>query len=526
MNPAETGQAYAMRRCKPADATDYGLGLLLPLVIVGGLLVVDPSLAHWFLFPLALCGMLIGPDATRWLRGRMDTFDPKGMVGLVGLHFFVAAPMLVAMQDYDAIEKVYVDDWRPWLGMMGFLNAAGLLVYQAVHAWAIRRPSRAERSFWQLRTSTATTALLIVLILAVGAHTFFLVRLGGLGAFLELKTYGREARVGDVRGMGTLMAMGRSIPILLIIMLTVWRYRRMRRATNLIVVNALMVAAIVAQFFIAGLTGSRGSLVWTLFWTVGIVHFFWRRIPVRWVLAGMVPLLAFMYLYAFYKEMGTRALEAIRSTSGRETLEYRTGRTFAGMLIGDFSRADVQAAQLKVLLEHPWDYHYRYGTTYLTSVMPLIPRWIYPNKTDSGKIIAGTEMLSGPGSYAPKDFVWRTGVGRRLTRIYGLAGEAMLNFGVVGILPAFAVFGYVVARLRRRMHSYLVRDSRLLTAPFLCIVILLLLTHDVDNLVARMVFNWMIPALVVRAVSARIPRQVSAAQTVPPLGVPAAVVPR
>ncbi len=526
MNPLETGQAYAMRRCQPADATDYGLGVLLPLLIIGGLLIVNSTLAHWFLLPLALCGMLIGPDAVRWLRGRMDTFDPKGMVALVGLHFFVAAPMLVAMQDYDSIEKVYVDDWRPWLGLMAIFNAAGLLVYQAVHAWAVKRPSRAERTFWHLRTSTATTILLVVLLVVVSAHTFFLVRLGGLGAFLELKTYGHEARVGDVRGMGTLMALGRSIPILLIIMLTVWRYRRMRKAANLMVVNALLVAVIVAQFFVAGLTGSRGSMVWTLFWTAGIVHFFWRRIPVRWVLAGMVPLLAFMYLYAFYKEMGTHALEQIRSKSGRETLEYRTGRTFAGMLIGDLSRADVQAAQLKVVLERPWEFRYRYGMTYVTSIMPLIPRWIYPNKTDSGKIIAGTEMLAGPGSYAPKDFVWRTGIGRRLTRIYGLAGEAMLNFGLLGILPAFAVFGYVVGRIRRRMLTYLVRDSRLLTAPFLCIAILLLLTHDLDNLAARMVFNWMIPALVVRFVSARIPREVPAPLTAPAYAMPGAVVPR
>src|SRR5271163_3327239 len=40
---------------------------------------------HWFLIPVSLCGILIGIDAVEWLRGRVDLYDPAGIVGLLGV---------------------------------------------------------------------------------------------------------------------------------------------------------------------------------------------------------------------------------------------------------------------------------------------------------------------------------------------------------------------------------------------------------------------------------------------------------
>lgn len=116
------------------------------------------------------------------------------------------------------------------------------------------------------------------------------------------------------------------------------------------------------------------------------------------------------------------------------------------MLIGDLGRADVQAAQFYVATTKPWHYRYRFGSTYPASVVPLIPRKLWPGKPDdSGKVIAGTEMIYGPDAYRSK----RTTLSSlRATNIYGLAGEAMLNFGVAGIIPVFGIWGYIVGRIR------------------------------------------------------------------------------
>jgi len=500
----------ALRRCQPPDALDYGAAFCIPLLIIAGFCTVNTQLVHWFLAPLFACGVLVSVDAVRWLRARMDTYDPKGLIGLVGVHFFLVAPLLVAHYDPERVNDVYVSDWKFWLGAMGGLNAAGLIGYQLVQRWAARGPARSGKRRWMLNADTASVVILVVLVLAIGAHAIYLSRLGGLSGYVARRTHG-ESQVGaETRGLGPLMALGRSIPILVVILLTTWRYRRLQRSSNLIMVNTLMILAIAAQVFVAGLTGSRGATVWLLFWTVGIAHFFWRRIPVAWVVIGMVPLLAFMYVYSFYKNVGSRVLELAEGTTARVSLESETRRTFTGMLVGDLSRADIQAGALKVLYDGPWSYRLRYGATYPTAIVPLIPRALMPEKSESGKVIAGTEMFTGPGSYAELGRILYFGGGRRMTSVYGLAGEAMLNFGALGVVPAFAIFGFITGRARRRILSYSVGDARLLTAPFVSMALLLLLTHDLDNLAQQALFNWVVPATILFFVSTKLPQRAAA----------------
>jgi hypothetical protein len=83
----------------------------------------------------------------------------------------------------------------------------------------------------------------------------------------------------------------------------------------------------------------------------------------------------------------------------------------------------------------------------------------------------------------------------------------MLNFVIVGGPVAFAVFGFIVGKIRRRVHSYIRGDTRLLTAPFLTILCTLLLTHDSSNVVAVTLFYWAVPALIVFITSDRLTKE-------------------
>ena len=65
------------------------------------------------------------------------------------------------------------------------------------------------------------------------------------------------------------------------------------------------------------------------------------------------------------------------------------------------------------------DFQYSYGKTYAEAFAFMIPKYLWPDRPE-GKVTAGTEALFGRGSYDP--------VLHRATYIYGLAGEAMLNF--------------------------------------------------------------------------------------------------
>lgn len=492
-----------MKPCEPVDFLDILIAILWPLIIIAVFCLINKDLVHWFVLPLYFCGVLIGVDAIHWLRGKTDIYDPKGIIGVLGCHFFVSAPLLVAHLTVERVGRVYVDDWRTWLGYVAFFNAGGLILYQWSQSAAYKKPVRSAKTYWALNSGRVSIVIPVVLAIVLFSHAFFMIKLGGLGGLLAVKTYGFGAV--DVAGLGPIMVFGRSIPMLVFISLTIWWYRKLNRSSNIFVVGFILFLFLIMQFLTAGLTGSRGATMWGIFWAAGIVHFFWRPIPIKWVLLAMAPFLLFMYLYSFYKDLGIRAFDLFKGRATIEALSVESERTFSGMLIGDLSRADVQAAQLHVLVDKPWDYRYRLGSTYLTSVIPLIPRKLWPTKPDdTGKVIAGTEMLYGPETYQSikTSVIW---TGRRSTRIFALAGEAMLNFGIFGILPAFAVWGYIVGRIRRRLLSYRFGDMRLLTAPFLVNLCFLMLMYDLANIAAVTLFKWAIPALVVYLVSVGLP---------------------
>lgn len=502
IGPGNQPLPFAQARAAPIDFWDVVIAGVGVFFILATFCALDVDIVHWFLFPVFLSGLLVGVDAVRWLRAKMDTFDPKGVIGVLGVHFFVVAPLLVVYYDFPSVEGIYIDDWRPWLGSVAALNCVGLVLYQVIETSAYRQPAKSSPRYRVLNVGAASLLVPMMLVFAILAHVGYLLRIGGIGTLVDIRTYGVGAVRVEAGGFGPLMVIGRSIPIFTLLLLTLWRFRRTRKAQSLFLPNALLVVVLALQVVVSGAAGSRSDTAYQLLWALGVVHFVWRRISVKWILLGLIPFICFMYLYSFYKNIGSHAFGVLTGKVSLEAAEYESKRTFVGMLVGDLSRADVQAAQFSALVDRPWYYRYRWGGTYLASVIPIIPRTIWPDKpTDVGKVAAGTELLWGPGTYASAGAILMFGTGKRSTRVYGLAGEAMLNFGPWSVPLAFGVFGYIVARIRRRMQSYRVGDARLFLAPFFIVVSLLLLTHDTDNLVMQTVFNWLLPAITIYIVS-------------------------
>src|SRR5258708_32923906 len=86
-------------------------------------LLASEQTAHWFLIPVLCCGIVIGCDAVDWFRGRLSLFDPAGIIGLLGVHFFFLAPLLHVT--WDSWMR-YIDpplDWRELLGCIANLNS-------------------------------------------------------------------------------------------------------------------------------------------------------------------------------------------------------------------------------------------------------------------------------------------------------------------------------------------------------------------------------------------------------------------
>jgi len=117
------------------------------------------------------------------------------------------------------------------------------------------------------------------------------------------------------------------------------------------------------------LRGSRSNTIWGVFWAVGIIHFWVRPLSKRMVLAGVCLLVAFMYLYGFYKALGRDVLTVYEQGTLSE-LGEKLDRTFEGLVLGDLGRSDVQAFLLYRLSMPGRDYTYAWGRTYLGTLAP------------------------------------------------------------------------------------------------------------------------------------------------------------
>jgi hypothetical protein len=164
-----------------------------------------------------------------------------------------------------------------------------------------------------------------------------------------------------------------------------------------------------------------------------------------------------------------------------QELELSTGRTLEGLLLGDLVRVDVQSYQL-YKLHSAGDYKLRWGKTYTSALLRNLPTRVWPGRpADSEKTIAGTELFYGPSRYIPGDR-WRN-----TSKVFGLAGEAMLNFGIWLAPVPFAVWGFLVGRFRRAVFSWSRADARRFLVPFIALLMTIALFGDLDNLISLVI---------------------------------------
>lgn len=244
-----------------------------------------------------------------------------------------------------------------------------------------------------------------------------------------------------------------------------------------------------------GLRGSRSNTIWGLFWAAGIIHFWIRPLSKKVVFVSCIFLVFFMYFYGFYKNVGLDSLNTFKSAEARAELTQETGRSLEGMLFGDLGRSDVQAFLLYRLSRPERDYEYALGRTYLGAVAILIPRSLWPDRPPT-KRKEGTEAEYGMGSYIPG--IWQS------SKVFGLAGETMLNFGPVLVPFAFLVLGFVVGRVRRLMVSLEPSDSRLIMLPFLVNLCFVILVGDSDNILFFLIKDGAVPFVVLAASSTKL----------------------
>lgn len=465
------------------------------LVIAAWLALTHEALVHWFILPVLVCGILIGTDAVDYLSGRLTMFDPVGILGLFGVHFFFLAPLLHVA--WDSYLESYLEqpvEWRDWLGYMALFNAAGIGLYRIgcrrASGWGGDAPPRVR---WQCDRRALLWACAVGLLISGSIQMWFYASHGGILGYIEAVSADVGVPEADSvdAGMGIVFMVSESFPILAIIFYAVATERKKYlRLTGVIL--AVFIAFFLLKMIFGGFRGSRASIVWALFWAAGIVHVWVRPLSRKFVALGLCFLVTFMYLYGFYKGLGKDVFAAMEDG----TLEEKTQRGWHSMLLGDLGRSDVQAFLLYRITRAQSDYQLAWGRTYVGTFALLIPRSIWPERPPI-KTREGTDAFFGAGTYDRGQ--WYS------SKVYGIAGETMLNFGPWPIPFAYLLFGIVVGRLQRLLRVLKPGDTRLLIHPFLVMWCFSIIQSDSDNLLFNFIKDGMMPLAVVFVGSRRIP---------------------
>jgi hypothetical protein len=470
--------------------TSLAISFFLCTLTACGFLLASRPIAHWFVIPVLCCGVLIGSDAVDWFRNRLSLFDPAGIIGLLGVHFFFLTPLLHVT--WDSWMR-YIDpppDWRDWLGRMAILNGAGLLLYQfGRRRAAVWRQHTTNETLWQLNRKRLLWVAGSALVLSGALQIWVYARQGGILGYIETFTEAAQypESASGFKGMGWIFMLSESFPILGMIYFVV-RAGHLRTTKAWPVIILVLLGFFVLQMLFGGLRGSRSNTIWAVFWAVGIIHFWIRPFSRKFLFVGACLLVIFMYFYGFYKDLGKETWTAFRGGVIPAEVSVKTGRTFDVVLLGDLGRADVQAFLLYRLSMPNRDYQYAWGGTYLASTTLLIPKAIWPDRPP-GKTKAGTEAQYGVGSWDEQK--WSSSL------VYGLAGEAMLNFGPIAVPFAYGFFGLIVGLLQRFSYRLRSWDTRLLVYPFLVNSCFSILQSDSDNLLFNLIKGGFLPTLVI-----------------------------
>jgi len=467
-----------------ARTTDFLLAGILCSLIALGFAVYSERYHHWFLVPLIACGILIGGDAVSWIRRREMLFNPATLLSVVGFHCFFLAPLLMLAWEY---EMPYLrgqpDDWREWLGIMAILNAVGLYLYR----WArdlVRKSGQtgAPPSYRLLDSREFPIVVWVSIILCTALQIYIYIDVGGIKGFADRYL----ADPDSWKNTGWMFAIAESAPILAMITLAT-RLRKSPRRPGWPFLTVVLAAFFVVQLFFGALRGSRMNTMICLFWAAGIVHYWIRPIQRKLALTGVACLLLFMYFAAFYKEAGLDMVSAFSGSTERDMLSARTHRTFRQMIVGDLARSDIQAFTVYRLVQ-PRRFDFAWGRSYAGALALLIPEPLWPDRPP-GKVKWTTELEYGVGSYGPHLL--------KSSRVYGIAGEMMLNFGILAAPLGLLFLGLLVGRIMRFLDTAHPYDCRLLLAPvFICLCFAVLIL-DSDNVLFFLVKYATVPGVVV-----------------------------
>lgn len=439
---------------------------------------------------VTVTGALVGSDAFDALRGRRDIFSPRSLVSVLMVNGFYIAPLLHVIAETYPQYIVLPRDMPLALSNVAMLNLVAALLYflalrvgaSSTHVESMSREANdAPRSLRAI-----SHAALVLGLLSLGVFLLTVLQAGGPAGWLSTQFNYRE----DLASSGVLLSLSEPFPTLFMISaLAKLKVSKLSQPKLGIAIAVLFVLVVGTTFVTSGLRGSRANLVWPLLSMLVLVHVAFFSLKKRWIVAIALTAIAFAGVYDVYKKTGTGGVSDLRQGTFATSAEYEDLEFGPlSLVLGDFSRTGVQAVILDRSVVD--DYSWGWGSTYLGGVLQFVPGVDAADIVPTKSVVA-TNVLYGEGAADVRDSL--------TTRIYGLQGEALLNFGPVGFVLVLLPFAALLRVADARFHAAQVRQrfGGIIIASFLTPALMLLFVSDLDNVVRYVTSKAMLPILVV-----------------------------
>jgi hypothetical protein len=399
-------------------------------------------------------------------------FHPIPLVSIVLVWSLTLAPAVSVYVDHYVSWAPKEIEWSYWMPTISWLYTIGTLLFVVGARLGLRKSKLTLPHQIQFTTRAKIRRIAPVFLLLAGCMQIYVFsKFGGIVGYISTWTEDRTM----FEGLGPLLLIAEAFPMLLLIALVLYFERDVVRRKFWVIAFAFVVFFMLKILF-GGLRGSRSNTIWGLFWFAGIVHIYYFRLKAGHFVGGMLAIVGFMSIYTVYKSFGADAFSGEYAIE--DTARFNDGPV-ESILLDDFSRAGVNAYIVNEYLAGS-GYQMKYGLTYVDSALKLVP--FFGSIPGTSKNVAGAELFYGLGANAD--------IGAyKNSRIFGLYGEGVLNFGPIFGLFLFFIAGVIVAKLDNKCRSWNANDVRVLFIPFVSNGALMLVLADSDNLVFFLLKN-------------------------------------
>lgn len=487
-NPSSQKATSMHQKLKRISFPSFFVGLVIAAILVIIIELHTDKFNISYLILLSFSAAFASSDFIDALRKKSDILAPRALLSIIMLIGVFIAPIIHISQGINPSYVSLPENMEVAFENLAIVHLLGLFLYFITLRIPRKnaptdRPAQSKQLI-NLEFISYSNAMLTAGLFSLAVFAYYLFTLGGPVSWLNAQLNYRESALGP----GWLIAIAEAFPSLFF-MSYILKLHPKNLSDNEIkkrVVIAFLLLVVVI-FVTSGLRGSRANLVWPALTALLLIHILLTRIKMQLLVFLSIGLLIFSGVYDIYKKAGTEGLITAKE-SGIQSVEENANYSFGltPLLTGDFSRSAIQAIALDRWNEGTFQLFN--GRTYVGDAIEFVPG-AEVSETFPNKRVAATEILYGEGSSQTKQTLD--------SRIYGLQGEALMNFGPIGATVVLVPFALIVRRSERVFEKSKTTKSPSLAvySAILAPIIVLLFLSDFDNVLYNFTSNALAPIL-------------------------------